>query len=88
MTIYIKINGELGNQLFQMAIGYAMAKLTNQEFVMVYNDHAAWEKRHISYFSELKYIPAHELPQHIRMGYYSEINNGVNQFKFNRQLKK
>ena len=83
MTIYVKINGRLGNNLFQAAVGYALAKETNQNFMMVYNE-IHWEKEYISYLHPIEFISRNNIPRNIRV--YSEWT-GNNCFVFNNSLK-
>ena len=83
MTIYMKINGRLGNHLFQIATAYALSKQTNQDFVMVYYDGLATDKEYIPYFPELKFTTS--IPGNIKM--YSESRPGVSCFIFNEHLK-
>jgi hypothetical protein len=77
----MKINGRLGNHLFQIATAYALSKQTNQDFVIVYYEHLSID--YISYFPELKFVT--NATGHTQR--YSEASPGVSCFVFNEGLK-
>ena len=80
----MKINGRLGNQLFQIATAYTMAKKTSQPFVMVFNQSTEYESHYKEYFRDIKFISTNEVPVDIK--YFSERRPGMNTFKFNENL--
>ena len=92
MTIFVQITGRLGNHLFQIALGYSLAKKTGQQFVMVYNKYNKYEQQWIDYFLtkskstiELNFIERQTIPKNTV--YYSEKRNGINCFEFHPELE-
>jgi hypothetical protein len=83
MTIFVQITGRLGNNLFQIALGYALSQKTNQNFVMVYNSYNRYEQEYISYFPEITFIPREMLPNTVM---YSEKRDGINCFEFHPEV--
>jgi hypothetical protein len=83
MTIFVQITGRLGNNLFQIALGYSLSQKTNQNFAMVYNSHNIYEQEWIHYFPEITFIPRQKVPCCV---IFSEKNNGVNCFEFHPEV--
>ena len=82
----MQITGRLGNQLFQIATAYALARQSNQNFVMVYNGYNQYEQEYKSYFHELPWITRQNLPNSPNLNIYSEKHGGVNCFQYNSNL--
>ena len=83
MTIFVQITGRLGNNLFQIALGYALSKQTGQDFSMVYNSYNQYEQEYITYFPEISFVSNQYVPT---CNIYSEKNNGINCFQFHPEL--
>ena len=83
MTIFVQITGRLGNNLFQIALGYALSRQNNQNFVMVYNSYNIYEQEYITYFPEITFIPRQTLPSSV---VYSEKCDGINCFEFHPEV--
>ena len=62
----MQITGRLGNNLFQIAVAYALAKRYNTDFFMVYNQYNKYEQEWNEYFSEITFIPRHTLTDIIK----------------------
>jgi hypothetical protein len=62
MTIFMQITGRLGNNLFQIAVVYSLAKKYTTDFFMVYNEYNKYEQEWIPYFNDVKFIPRHKVP--------------------------
>ena len=84
MTIYVQITGRLGNNLFQIAVGYSLAKQRGTDFVMVYNEHNRYEQEWIKYFSgkagecTFSFIPRTGVPRNV--SFFTEKNNRLSCF--------
>lgn len=81
--IFVQITGRLGNQLFQIALGYSISQKTNKNFAMVYNNNNYYEQEYIPYFYDITFIPKERVPT---CTVYSEKNSTVNCFKFNPEI--
>lgn len=81
----MQITGRLGNNLFQIAVAYSLAKKYTTDFFMVYNDYNKYEQEWISYFNDVKFIPRHKLPMLNQT--FSEKCNGINCFQYHPQLE-
>lgn len=86
MTIFMQITGRLGNNLFQIAVAYALAKRYNTDFCMVYNQNNKYEQEYINYFSEIKFVPRHTLTDINQT--FSEKSGSINCFEYHPQLEK
>jgi len=82
--IFVQLTGRLGNQLFQIALGYSLSQQTNQNFAMVYNSYNLYEQEWIEYFPEILFIPKEIVPLNTVM--YSEKRASVNCFKYSQEV--
>lgn len=93
-TLYVKIHGGLGNQLFQIASGYSIAKKHNKIFVIITNNDVG-EYNHNSYLDVYKdtifknknllFVNEDKLDYN-SLHVYSEINDENNCFVCNENI--
>ncbi len=86
----MQITGRLGNNLFQIAVAYSLAKKYTTDFFMVYNEYNKYEQEWITYFSnsiveKVNFIPRHTVPTVNQR--FSEKCNGINCFQYHPQLE-
>jgi hypothetical protein len=57
MKIYVKLLGQLCNQMFIIASGYALSKKFNKDLIIFYNPYDHNENKYISYFKNFTFEP-------------------------------
>ena len=85
MTIYSQITGRLGNNLFQIAIAYSLAKQHKTDFAMIYNQNNPFEQEYISYFPEIPWKPRYSIIKVDQR--FSEKHNGLSCFDIHLPIK-
>jgi hypothetical protein len=81
----MQITGRLGNNLFQIAVAYSLAKKYTTDFFMVYNDYNKYEQEWITYFNDIKFVPRQIIPMLKQQ--FSEKRGGINCFQYHHVLE-